>query len=243
MCYHAPSGETEVLKNFSLVVGKNEFVSLVGPSGCGKSTLLSLAAGLLKPDSGEVSYLGKRIDTPPHNMGYMLQRDELFPWLNILDNALIGLKVRREVTRENIEYVKELLNSCSLSGFMHAFPRELSGGMRQRVALVRTLAVRPDFLLLDEPFSALDAQTRLKLSDEVGQLIRQQNTATLLVTHDRSEAVSLSSKVIVLSRRPAQIKRALDITFASDSAIERRSDPQFRHYFEEIWSEVDVHVE
>ena len=242
MCYHMPTGETEVLKDFSLSVAKGEFIALVGPSGCGKSTLLSLAAGLLSPDAGEVLYRGAKITAPLRNMGYMLQKDELFPWLTVMDNCMLGLKVRGEDDKEHRQYVEMLLENCAISTFKNNFPSELSGGMRQRAALVRTLAVRPDFLLLDEPFSALDAQTRVKLADELSQTIKGHTAATLLVTHDIAEAVSLATRVIVLSRRPALIKTQVNIDIPG-FALQRRGDSRFKEYFEEIWKQVDVHVE
>lgn len=190
MCYHDQSGETEVLSDFSLEVAKGEFIALLGPSGCGKSTVLSLAAGLLHPDSGHVYLNGQEIKKPPLHMGYMLQHDHLFPWLTVRDNALVGLRVRQRPTAAQHAYVDALIAACGLADFADALPAQLSGGMRQRVALVRTLAVEPDFLLLDEPFSALDSQTRIQLSDEVKQQLAGSDRASILVTHDVSCATS-----------------------------------------------------
>jgi NitT/TauT family transport system ATP-binding protein len=184
MRYHDDSGETEVLSDFSLQVNSGEFIALLGPSGCGKSTVLSLAAGLLTPDSGHVYLRGQEIKRPPLHMGYMLQHDHLFPWLTVRDNALVGIRVRQKPTAQQVAYVDSLLAACGLSDFADALPAQLSGGMRQRAALVRTLSVEPDFLLLDEPFSALDAQTRIQLSDEVKQQLSGGDRATILVTHD-----------------------------------------------------------
>lgn len=242
MQYHDLSGETSVLEDFSMQVHKGEFIALLGPSGCGKSTILSLAAGLLKPDQGNVFLRGEIIDSPPFHMGYMLQRDHLFSWLTVRQNAQLGLKVRKMLNEESKERVEQLLKTCGLSEFANAFPRQLSGGMRQRVALVRTLAVDPEFLLLDEPFSALDAQTRLKIADEVQTQIKAEGRAAILVSHDISECVSMSDKVIVLSRRPARIKRVVEIDL-SGSPMERRAQPKFREYFNLLWEELDVHVD
>lgn len=187
MRYHQQSGETAVLEDFTLSVRRGEFVALLGPSGCGKSTVLSLAAGLLRSDAGRVLLRGQPISSPPAHMGYMLQRDHLFDWLTVRDNALVGLRVRGKPTKKQLSLVDSLLESCGLAEFAHAFPGQLSGGMRQRAALVRTLAVEPEFLLLDEPFSALDSQTRIQLADEVKQALSGSDRATILVTHDVTE--------------------------------------------------------
>ena len=239
MCYHDDSGETEVLSDFSLRLMPGEFVALLGPSGCGKSTALSLAAGLLRPDSGRVTLRGQEILRPPQHCGYMLQRDHLFPWLTVRQNAALGLRVRQKrLSARQKAHIEELLAACNLTEFADAYPAQLSGGMRQRAALVRTLSVEPDFVLLDEPFSALDAQTRLRLSDEVRQQLH--GCATLLVTHDVSEAISMADRVVVLTRRPARIcaEHAIDLP---GLPLERRRDPRFREEFDRIWKELDVH--
>ena len=242
MNYHDRAGETTVLREFSLSIEKGEFVAILGPSGCGKSTILSLAAGLIFPDSGQVLLRGESIRRPATHMGYMLQRDQLFPWLTVRDNATLGLRVRGKPTQQQLDYVDNLLDSCGLTDFACAFPGQLSGGMRQRVALVRTLAVEPDFLLLDEPFSALDAQTRIQLSDEVKGILQKAACATLLVTHDVSEAISLADRILVLSHRPATIKSVYDIDLPG-TPMQRRRDSRFKDYFNMIWKELDVHVE
>ncbi|MDR2515457.1 MAG: ABC transporter ATP-binding protein [Christensenellaceae bacterium] len=242
MYYHDLAGETAVLQSFSMKVERGEFVALLGPSGCGKSTILSLAAGLLRPDSGRVLLRGEEIIAPPFHMGYMLQRDQLFPWLSVRENARLGLRVRGMLGEESQDRVETLLKACGLADFANAFPRQLSGGMRQRVALVRTLAVDPEFLLLDEPFSALDAQTRLKLADEVKLLIQAEGRAALLVSHDIAECVSMAGKVVVLSKRPARIKRVVEIELEG-TPLERRGLPRFREYFDFLWKELDVHVD
>lgn len=241
MNYHDPSGETPVLNHFTMRVEPGEFIAIIGPSGCGKSTLLSLAAGLINPDSGTVLHKGSPITSPPEDMGYMLQRDHLFPWLTIRDNACLGLRVRRDESRESRDRVDALLRSTGLWDFRSHFPQQLSGGMRQRAALVRTLAVRPEFLLLDEPFSALDSQTRVKISDEVKRTIVEHGCTALLVTHDISEAVSMASRVVVLSRRPSVIKRQYAIEM-DGMPLERRAHPRFKEYFNTLWEELDIHV-
>ena len=241
MCYHDENGETEVLRDFSMQVKPGEFVALLGPSGCGKSTVLGLAAGLLRPDEGTVRLRGEPVLRPPERMGYMLQRDHLFPWLTVRENALVGIRVRQRPTATQRAQVERLLKACGLTGFADALPGQLSGGMRQRAALVRTLAVDPDLLLLDEPFSALDAQTRIQLSDEVKQRLGE-GRATILVTHDVSEAISMADRVVVLTRRPARIRSVHDIALAG-TPMQRRGDPAFREYFETIWKELDVHVQ
>lgn len=242
MRYHSPTGETSVLKDFNMDVDRGEFIALIGPSGCGKSTLLSLAAGLVHPDSGKVLLKGKPITAPPPNMGYMLQRDHLFEWLTIRENARIGLRVRGDQSDESLQRVDELLSSTGLWEFRDHFPRQLSGGMRQRASLVRTLAVQPDFLLLDEPFSALDSQTRVKISDEVKQIICEHGCTALLVTHDISEAISMSSRVVVLTKRPARIKSEHRIQIPGGPLV-RRKHPDFKEYFDVLWKELDVHVD
>ena len=242
MRYHQQSGETAVLEDFTLSVRRGEFVALLGPSGCGKSTVLSLAAGLLRPDAGRVLLRGQPISSPPAHMGYMLQRDHLFDWLTVRDNALVGLRVRGKPTKKQLSLVDSLLESCGLAEFAHAFPGQLSGGMRQRAALVRTLAVEPEFLLLDEPFSALDSQTRIQLADEVKQALSGSDRATILVTHDVSEAISMADRVVVLTHRPARIKSEHGIELVG-GPMQRRRDAQFRDYFDRIWKELDVHVQ
>ncbi len=242
LSYHMPSGETPALQNLSLSVSRGEFLAVLGPSGCGKSTLLSLAAGLLFPDKGRVTLFGASVQRPSQRVGYMLQRDHLFAWRDIEKNALLGMEVRGQVTPQARERVRELLRACGLWEFRHHHPRQLSGGMRQRAALVRTLAFEPELLLLDEPFSALDAQTRVKLGDEVGQIIRQQRRTAILVTHDVSEAVAMADRVVVLTHRPARVKsqRVIDLP---GSALQRRRSEQFKEHFDFLWRELDVRAD
>ena len=181
--YHS-KGETTAIKNLTLSVKEGEYLAIVGPSGCGKSTLLSILSGIEKKSSGSIILHKDNI-----KFGYMLQEDCLFPWLNILDNCLLGLKINKEINKENKEYVIKLLNDYGLHDFIYSYPNSLSGGMRQRVALIRTLAIKPDILLLDEPFSALDYQTRLALSDDVYKMIKDNQKTVIMITHDIAESI------------------------------------------------------
>lgn len=234
--YHSLSGETSAVSHLDLDVASGEFISIVGPSGCGKSSILSMLAGLLSPSEGKIMVNG--------TIGYMLQKDYLLEWRTIRNNALLGLELQKKMTPENIQYVDTLLQQYGLAEFQSHYPYQLSGGMRQRAALIRTLAIRPDILLLDEPFSALDYQTRLSVSDEIGLIIRQQKKTAILVTHDISEAISLSDRVIVLTKRPARVKAVHTITFDSEeySPMKVRESSVFKEYFNLIWKELDVHV-
>lgn len=242
--YHNTAGETPAIKDLSFYVNKGEFVSIVGPSGCGKSTLLSLITGLLKEEAGRILFYGKSIKKQRPNIGYMLQKDQLLPWRTIFRNVMLGAEIRRQVNKETKEKAKELLIRYGLSDFLYARPDELSGGMRQRVALIRTLLTNPELLLLDEPFSALDYQTRLNVSDEIGQIIRKENKTALLITHDLSEAISLADRIIVLSKRPARVKCTVPLSFPaeSNSPAVRRNDPLFKDYFNLIWKELNDHA-
>ena len=238
--YHSVEGETLALSDVSLTVGRGEFVSIVGPSGCGKSTLLSLVAGLFRPTRGDVRVKGRPAILGDPQVGYMLQHDYLFEWRTIIGNALLGLEVRRQLDKERREKVMHLLEECGLGGFANRYPDELSGGMRQRAALVRTLALDPDLLLLDEPFGALDYQTRLRLEDEVGRLLKGSGKSAILVTHDISEAISMSDRVIVMSPRPGQIRRIFKIELGADRAgpLAARRSARFSEYFNMIWKEL-----
>lgn len=232
--YHNLDGETPALSNLSFSMQKGEFVSIVGPSGCGKSTLLSLISGLIPPEEGTITLYGKR-------MGYMLQKDHLLEWRTIYKNIILGLEIQHLLTPETKNKVEEYLTQYGLSDFANAKPSELSGGMRQRAALIRTLITEPDLLLLDEPFSALDYQTRLNVSDDIGQIIRREHRSAILVTHDLSEAISLSDRVIVLSKRPANIKTTVLLSFdlEDDTPLHRRNAPEFKTYFNLIWKELN----
>lgn len=237
--YHTTHGETPALKDISFEVKQGEFVALVGPSGCGKTTLLSLIAGLLSPLSGEI-LLPNRESEGAHSIGYMLQRDHLFPWRTIYQNAILGLEITKQLSAENISYVKQLLKEYELSDFSDKYPHQLSGGMKQRAALIRTMALNPDILLLDEPFSALDYQTRLNVSDDICRRIRRAGKTVILITHDLSEAICLSDRVLVLSGRPSIIKYELQIDLAPEERhpVRSRSTPRFGEYFNILWEEL-----
>lgn len=239
--YHTPKGETKALSDVSFSVFPGEFTAVVGPSGCGKSTLLSLISGLLKPESGEILLEGAALTGNLTKIGYMLQHDHLFEWRSVYRNVVLGLEIKRELNPETRKEARELLEQYGLLPFARSRPSELSGGMRQRAALIRTLLLKPELLLLDEPFSALDYQTRLTVSDDIGQIIRRTGKTALLVTHDLSEAVSLSDRVIILSGRPASIKRIVHISFPpeNDTPLNRRNAPEFKNYFNELWKELN----
>jgi NitT/TauT family transport system ATP-binding protein len=244
MNYHTLSGETQAIRNLSLDINNGETVSIVGPSGCGKSTLLSLISGILKPTSGSILVNGEPVAGPSSNVGYMLQKDHLFGWRTIIKNATLGLEIQKKLTKESQAYVEHLLDEYGLADFKHHYPKQLSGGMRQRAALIRTLATNPDILLLDEPFSALDYQTRLAISEEIWLIIKKERKTAILVTHDISEAVACSERIIVLTNRPAEVKNIHEIYLTCDkrTPISCREAPEFRHYFNKIWKELDVHV-
>jgi NitT/TauT family transport system ATP-binding protein len=242
--YQSMEGETPALEDISLNAAKGEFIGIVGPSGCGKTTILSLIAGLIRPTSGHVLVEGREVDGPSGKVGYMLQQDHLFEWRTILQNVMLGLEIHVKVSKESKEKVMHLLDTYGLADFRNHYPQQLSGGMRQRVALIRTLAIDPEVLLLDEPFSALDYQTRLALSDEVTNIIRREGKTALLVTHDISEAISMSDRVLVMSKRPGSVKSSYDINLSGQNRnpVELRKAPEFREYFNIIWKELDVHV-
>lgn len=243
--YHTLEEETEALRKLDLDIYNGEIIGIVGPSGCGKSTLLSIISGLIKPSSGEVKVNGELVDRPLKNIGYMFQSDQLFEWRNILNNVCIGLEVQGKLDKATRNKAKEMLETYGLGDFIYSYPYQLSGGMRQRAALIRTLILEPDLLLLDEPFSALDYQTRLAISDEIGLILKKEKKTAIMVTHDIAEAISLSNKIIILSKRPGTIKDIIDIklTFTeAETPIKAREAPEFRHYFNQIWKELDIHV-
>ena len=236
--YHSKDGETLAIKDLNLDIKEGEFVAIVGPSGCGKSTLLSILCNLENKSDGSIIF-------PKENqkLGYMLQEDTLFPWLNILDNSLLGLKVQKNLTKKNKDKVLNLLETYGLKEFIKKYPNNLSGGMRQRVALIRTLATDPDILLLDEAFSALDYQTRLAVSDDVWKIIKKEKKTTIMITHDVAEAISMADRVIVLSSRPAKVKKIYNIEMKDKSSpINNRKCPEFSKYYDMIWKDIDIHV-
>lgn len=232
--YNTKEGEIFAIKNFNLELNEGEIISIVGPSGCGKSTILSIISNLESKSSGIIK------EKDNLKKAYMLQSDALFPWLTIYDNILLGLKIQKNVSKERLEYIDYLLNYYNLVEFKNNYPKSLSGGMKQRVALIRTLALNPDLLLLDEPFSALDQQSRLKISDDVYKICKKENKTVILVTHNIEEAISFSDRVIVLSKRPSIIKRIIPIEIENSSSIyERRKDKNFNKYFDIIWKDLD----
>lgn len=238
--YQAKNGEIEALNNISFKVEEGEFVSIIGPSGCGKSTLLSIIAGLEDKTSGTVYIDGEEITGNSPKMGYMLQKDNLLEWRTIYKNVLLGLEIRHIKNEENIEYVNKLLKKYNLYEFKDKYPNQLSGGMRQRVALIRTLAVRPRILLLDEAFSALDYQTRINVTKDIYKILKAENITALIVTHDISEAISMSDRIIVLTKRPATIKQIHKIEFdiPNRTPLNCRESPKFSKYFDTLWKEL-----
>lgn len=232
--YHSLEGETKAIDNVSFSIKEGEFVAIVGPSGCGKSTILRMISGLIEPENGSIRLNSSTI-------GYMLQQDELLPWRTIYQNVLLGLEIRHSLNSDTKGKAMELLEAYGLKDFANAKPSELSGGMRQRAALIRTLLLEPELLLLDEPFSALDYQTRLHVSNDIGQIIRSTNKTAILVTHDISEAISLADRVIILSKRPSIVKQTVTISFenADLSPLERRNASEFKSIFNLIWKELN----
>lgn len=241
--YHSLDGETAVLSDISFTVDNGEFIAIVGPSGCGKSTLLSLLCGLLKPEEGEITIDGIPLSDSHTSIGYMLQKDHLFEWRTILSNVSLGIEIQKKTDGGTKEKLRNMLEAYGLDNFEYARPSELSGGMRQRAALVRTLATNPELLLLDEPFSALDYQTRLSVCDDISSIIRKTGKTAILITHDLAEAISVADRVIVLSKRPAVIKAQFNINFPKDKerSLERRNAPEFSSYFNLVWKELQNH--
>lgn len=238
--YHTMQGETPALSDITFDVNTGEFAAIVGPSGCGKSTLLNLLSGMLIPESGSILLNGSPLGQENRRqIGYMLQQDHLLEWRSILKNILIGLEIRHELTPQSLDYARELLKQYGLEKFADAKPSQLSGGMRQRAALVRTLILKPDLLLLDEPFSALDYQTRLTVGNDIGTIIRKEKKTAILVTHDLSEAVSLADRIIILSKRPGTVRHIINVEMPQElSPMERRNHDTFKTYFNLIWKEL-----
>ena len=241
MNYHSIKGETRALENVNFEVNKGDFVSILGPSGCGKSTLLNIISGLLEPSCGETLYGGDDIKKHLDKIGYMFQKDHLFEWYTVWENVTLGLKIKKQLNDKTKENVNNLLQTYGLSKFKEHHPSELSGGMRQRVALIRTLALNPEILFLDEPFSALDYQSRLLVCDDVYKIIKHEKKTAIMVTHDIAEAISMSQKVIVLTKRPAKVKREVFIDFEAEhlTPFEKRKQPEFSSYFNELWKELN----
>jgi NitT/TauT family transport system ATP-binding protein len=246
--YFARERETEALADVCLSVQPGEFIGIIGQSGCGKSTLLSLIAGILAPTDGQVLVDGVAVDGPNRKVGYMLQQDFLFEWRSILENTVLGAEIQGANMRLARARGMDLLRRYGLGQFADFRPGQLSGGMRQRVALARTLCTDPDVVLLDEPFSALDSQTRIALADEVSDALRSRGKTAILVTHDIGEAIAMADRVVVLSRRPGRVMDEHSIVFASDDGrrpapLDARSTPEFAPYFNLLWRQLDVHVD
>lgn len=241
LSYHTLSGETPALSHISFDLMPGEFLSIVGPSGCGKSTLLNLIAGLLSPESGSVTLDEKKISAGSTEVGYMLQKDHLLEWRSIYRNILLGLEIRKELTPQKLANAEALLKTYGLDRFRDAKPSQLSGGMRQRAALIRTLVLEPELLLLDEPFSALDYQTRLNVSDDIGKILKTSGKPAILVTHDISEAISMADRVLILSARPATVQRIVPIhlDIKDRTPLSSRNAPDFKKYFNLIWKELN----
>ena len=240
--YQSMEGEVVALADIDFTMQAGEFYSVVGPSGCGKSTLLSIIAGMLPATSGRVLVGGEEVHAPSRRIGYMLQQDNLLEWRTVRQNVLLGLEIRNDITPESRARADRLLETYGLSGFADSYPSQLSGGMRQRVALIRTLAINPDILLLDEAFSALDYQTRLAVTEDVYGIIRREGVTALMVTHDIPESISMGDAVLILSGRPAVVREILPIVFDMDTRtpLTCRSRPEFGRYFDHIWKELGM---
>ena len=235
--YHTKNKQIEAISDFSLTLNANEFIALVGPSGCGKSTILKILSGIEEKSDGKVEIKENT------KLGYMLQEDSLFDWLTIKENCLLGLKIQNILNEETEKNVLRLLETYGLKDFINSYPSNLSGGMRQRVALIRTLAINPDILLLDEPFSALDYQSRLAVSDDVYRIIKKEKKSAIIVTHDIAEAISMADHIIVLTNRPCKIKNIYEIKLTNKSTpIENRKAKEFSTYYDKIWKDIDYHV-
>jgi len=234
MNFYSMSNETEVLKNVDLKLHKGEILAIVGPSGCGKSTILNIISGLLEPTKGEVVVKGKA--------GYMFLKDNLFEWRTIYQNITLGLEIKKIKDKKIYQRIDELLKKYGLWEFKNSYPNELSGGMRQRVALIRTLVLNPNILLLDESFSALDYQTRLLVNEDVYKIIKEENKSTIMVTHDISEAIAMADRIILLSKRPASIKKIYDINLSIEgkrTPLKARDSKEFKEYFQDLWKELN----
>ena len=242
--YHTISGETKALSDISFQVETGEFIAIVGPSGCGKSTLLSLISGLLPPEEGSILINGVPLSKSQCRIGYMLQSDQLFEWRTIIQNAALGLEIQKKMDHAAEDRLHRLLKIYGLEQFEHSRPSVLSGGMRQRAALIRTLALEPELLLLDEPFSALDYQTRLTVCDDIYEIIKKEEKTAVLVTHDLSEAISMADEVLVLSARPGRIRKRVPVKFdlTNRTPMRSRSAPEFKDYFNTIWKELNDHA-
>lgn len=244
LSYHTLQGETTALSHISFSLMPGEFLAIVGPSGCGKSTLLNIICGLLEAEEGRILMDGSPISSQRSRIGYMLQKDHLLEWRTVYKNILLGLEIRGDVTPDKKKLADEMLRTYGLDKFRDARPSQLSGGMRQRAALIRTLILRPELLLLDEPFSALDYQTRLNVSDDIGRILKKEHKPAILVTHDISEAISMADRIIILSARPATVKKIItvDLGLKNRTPLSSRNAPDFKTYFNLIWKELNQYA-
>ena len=244
LSYHCISGETTALSHISFDLMPGEFLAVVGPSGCGKSTLLNVICGLQKAEEGTILMEGEPLRKGTPRIGYMLQKDHLLEWRSIYKNILLGLEIRKDITKDRLTYIDEMLNAYGLDKFRNSRPSQLSGGMRQRAALIRTLALKPDLLLLDEPFSALDYQTRLNVSDDIGKILKKERKPAILVTHDIAEAISMADRILILSSRPATVEKIVPIhlDIENRTPLSSRNAPAFKSYFNLIWKELNQYV-
>ena len=236
--YHSKTDEIAAVRDLSFQVYDGEFISIIGPSGCGKTTILSMISGILPPTNGTISIDGKKISGPSKEIGYMLQKDQLFPWRSIYQNAIIGLEIQHTKTPQALAVADDLLKKYGLWDFRNKYPNELSGGMKQRVALIRTLVLNPKILLLDEPFSALDYQTRLNVTNDVYNIIKSEKKTAILITHDISESISMSDRILVLTKRPARLCAVHECKFDGILPTKRRENAAFPKTFDKIWSEI-----
>jgi len=238
--------ELHVLENVNIDIKGGEFISIVGPSGCGKSTLLNIICGLIKPIKGEVLINNEKITdlsrALKHNLGYMMQQDNLLPWKNAFENAAIGLKLKGVPKDEQEKIIRKWFHIVGLRGFEKAYPRELSGGMQKRVALVRTLAINPSIILMDEPFANLDFQTRLLIENDFIKFVKELKSTVIFVTHDLTEAIILSDRLALMTARPGTIKKIYTIDIRRDDIFKMRYSPEFSKLFEEVWSELSIEV-
>ncbi|BED92159.1 MAG: ABC transporter ATP-binding protein [Candidatus Improbicoccus pseudotrichonymphae] len=239
MIYRTLTKEILAIKNINLGINSGEFLTLIGPSGCGKSTIFLLILGLIRPTFGQIRIKGMAPDKHQYNIGCILQQDHLLPWRTIEQNAFLGLEIRKKLTYENKQFVLNLLKRYGLEKFLNFKPSQISGGMKQKVALIRTLAMNPEILLLDEPFSALDSQSKIKISDEIYEIVKKENKTAILITHDIQEAICMSDRIITLSGNPGKIKNVLKIRIERENYLQRIKNKKFNFYFETLWEGIE----
>jgi NitT/TauT family transport system ATP-binding protein len=237
-------GAIDVLRDVTFICGQDEIVAVIGPSGCGKSTLLSLATGLRTPTSGDVFIDGKAVKGADPRIGMLFQQNTLLPWRSVVENVELGLEIRGEPKEARRKRALDLMQQYGLAGFDRKYPHVLSGGMQKRAALAQTLAIEPSVLLLDEPFAALDAQTRIVIQNDVVKTCRAHKRTMLIVTHDIAEALAMADRVVVLSRRPAQVKEIYEVSFSREAAsvADAPAMPGFAEYYRRIWHALDISI-